>query len=144
MKLYIECGAGTNNRVYAASVPFSNISFSHFAVSFPGFVPHVLLMAGSLILLARSTGGWVPTYVSHKRSSLGHMGKPARCECVHARAHIRSTAYKTKWRVNLYAPHKQVAATRRTIFGYLSTRYVLRSVVYIMLKTNCIVKSWKK
>lgn len=97
-ELYIECCpiAQTIAIECTHCMPFSNISFSHFAVSFPGLVPHVLLMAGSLILLPRSAGGWVATYVSHKRPSLGHMGKPSHRECIHARAHIRSIAAVTK------------------------------------------------
>lgn len=77
-------------------MPFSNISFSHFAVSFPGLVPHVLLMASSLILVARSVCGWVATYVGHKRPSLGHMGKPPHRECIHACAHIKIDALQNK------------------------------------------------
>ena len=100
-QLYIECFQIAQTIECTHRIPFSNISFSHFAVSFSGLVPHVLLMASSLIWLARSGGGWVATYMSHKRPSLGHMGKPSHSECIHARAHIRSTGYKTKWRANL-------------------------------------------
>lgn len=82
-------------------MPFSNSCFSHIVFSFPGLVPHVLLIVGSLILVARWGGGWVPTYVDHKRTSLGHMGKPPCRECIHARAHIRSTSYKTNWHRNM-------------------------------------------
>lgn len=91
LQLYIECFLSANNRGRVGCthcMPFRNISFSHFAVSFPGLVPHVLLMGSSLILLARSGGGRVATYVSHKRPSLGHMGKPSQRECIHARALI--------------------------------------------------------
>lgn len=80
----------SNRTIERTRIPFSNISFSHFAVSFPGLVP--CFIDGQFIDMAGSfSGGWVATYKSRKRSSLGHMGKPSWGMHSCAQAAIRST-----------------------------------------------------
>lgn len=88
-QLYIECFQIAQT-IECTRMPFSNISFSHFAVSFPGLAAHVLLMATSLIWLARSAGGWVATYISRKRPSLDHMGRPTQRRAFKPHAYLRS------------------------------------------------------